>query len=203
MYVYIYISIRKFMHTSIFLPSTTVPCSLSRARSASALFANVTKPNPCMQGQTKQHALNSTYRLPALRKKPTGWADISSCVRECASEQMRARARPHARENRRAYASSSMYTIYMSVGRIRVDMLWSREDRAFRVGRDANRCASPSISLHLCKIKRKSLFADARGTFQGRRGDTRIIRSRFLFSRSTRVTRISSSSRRRSDASPN
>lgn len=65
------------MHTSIFLPSTTVPCSLSRARSASALFANVTKPNPCMQGQTKQHALNSTYRLPALRKKPTGWADIS------------------------------------------------------------------------------------------------------------------------------
>jgi len=66
------------MHTSIFLPSTTVPCSLSRARSASALFANVTKPNPCMQGQTKQHALNSTYRLPALRKKPTGWADISS-----------------------------------------------------------------------------------------------------------------------------
>lgn len=52
------------MHTSIFLPSTTVPCSLSRARSASALFANVTKPNPCMQGQTKQHALNSTYRLP-------------------------------------------------------------------------------------------------------------------------------------------
>jgi len=78
MYVYIYISIRKFMHTSIFLPSTTVPCSLSRARSASALFANVTKPNPCMQGQTKQHALNSTYRLSALRKKPTGWADISS-----------------------------------------------------------------------------------------------------------------------------
>lgn len=66
------------MHTSIFLPSTTVPCSLSRARSASALFANVTKPNPCMQGQTKQHALNSTYRLSALRKKPTGWADISS-----------------------------------------------------------------------------------------------------------------------------
>ena len=67
-YVYIYIYIcmykyKKVMHTSIFLPSTTVPCSLSRARSASALFANVTKPNPCMQGQTKQHALNSTYRL--------------------------------------------------------------------------------------------------------------------------------------------
>ena len=37
------------MHTSIFLPSTTVPWSRSRARSASALFANVTKPNPCMQ----------------------------------------------------------------------------------------------------------------------------------------------------------
>ncbi|KAG8321270.1 hypothetical protein J6590_049578 [Homalodisca vitripennis] len=37
------------MHTSIFLPSTTVPCSRSRAWSASALFANVTKPNPCMQ----------------------------------------------------------------------------------------------------------------------------------------------------------
>lgn len=37
------------MHTSIFLPSTTVPCSFSRAASASALFANVTKPNPCMQ----------------------------------------------------------------------------------------------------------------------------------------------------------
>lgn len=66
-----------FMHTSIFLPSTTVPCSLSRARSASALFANVTKPNPCMQGQTKQHALNSTYRLPALGKPPTGRPDIS------------------------------------------------------------------------------------------------------------------------------
>lgn len=66
-----------FMHTSIFLPSTTVPCSLSRARSASALFANVTKPNPCMQGQTKQHALNSTYRLPALGKRPTGRPDIS------------------------------------------------------------------------------------------------------------------------------
>ena len=66
-----------FMHTSIFLPSTTVPCSLSRARSASALFANVTKPNPCMQGQTKQHALNSTYRLPALGKQPTGRPDIS------------------------------------------------------------------------------------------------------------------------------
>lgn len=32
--------------TSIFLPSTIVPCSLSRAFSASALFSNVTKPKP-------------------------------------------------------------------------------------------------------------------------------------------------------------
>lgn len=46
------------MHTSIFLPSTIVPCSFSRAASASALFANVTKPNPCMQHRQKKHAQN-------------------------------------------------------------------------------------------------------------------------------------------------
>ena len=39
------------MHTSILRPSTTVPWSFSRARSASALLANVTKPNPCMPRQ--------------------------------------------------------------------------------------------------------------------------------------------------------
>jgi len=33
--------------TSILRPSTTVPCRRSRARSASLLLANVTKPNPC------------------------------------------------------------------------------------------------------------------------------------------------------------
>ncbi len=36
----------KIMQTSIFRPSTIVPCSFSRASSASTLFANVTKPNP-------------------------------------------------------------------------------------------------------------------------------------------------------------
>ena len=41
------------MHTSILRPSTTVPWSFSRARSASALLANVTKPNPCMPRQKR------------------------------------------------------------------------------------------------------------------------------------------------------
>lgn len=37
--------------TSILRPSTTVPCSFSRARSASAALANVTNPKPYMQRQ--------------------------------------------------------------------------------------------------------------------------------------------------------
>lgn len=45
--------------TSIFRPSTTVPFNFSRARSASALFAKVTKPNPCMHEENKGHALKS------------------------------------------------------------------------------------------------------------------------------------------------
>jgi hypothetical protein len=34
------------IHTSIFRPSTTVPCNFSRAASAASLDANVTKPKP-------------------------------------------------------------------------------------------------------------------------------------------------------------
>ena len=59
------------MHTSILRPSTTVPWSFSRARSASALLANVTKPNPCMPRQkghgektkftNKQTQISCTY----------------------------------------------------------------------------------------------------------------------------------------------
>lgn len=113
------------MHTSIFLPSTTVPCSLSRARSASALFANVTKPNPCMQGQTKQHALNSTYRLPALRKK-ADWLGrhfvlrvrarvlyVCKCV---CNEYMCMYAAAHTAHMARAYASTRMYTYRYNKG---------------------------------------------------------------------------------------
>lgn len=43
------------MHTSIFRPSTTVPWRRSRARSASVLLANVTKPNPYMQDRQNMH----------------------------------------------------------------------------------------------------------------------------------------------------
>lgn len=51
------------MHTSIFLPSTTVPWSRSRARSASPLFAKVTKPNPCMQtDKNVMQIINSVSR---------------------------------------------------------------------------------------------------------------------------------------------
>jgi hypothetical protein len=46
--------IKKAMHTSIFRPSTTVPFSFSRALSASALLANVTNPNPCMQDKDRK-----------------------------------------------------------------------------------------------------------------------------------------------------
>ena len=53
--------IGKLAHscTSILRPSTTVPFNLSLARSASALFAKVTKPNPCMPDNVKirKHAL--------------------------------------------------------------------------------------------------------------------------------------------------
>lgn len=53
-----------FMHTSILRPSTTVPWRRSRARSASLLLANVTKPNPYMQkGQNKKHALKNSGSL--------------------------------------------------------------------------------------------------------------------------------------------
>ena len=55
----ILMAISKISHentcTSIFRPSTTVPLTLSRARSASAAFANVTKPNPCIM-HTQFHA---------------------------------------------------------------------------------------------------------------------------------------------------
>lgn len=54
---------RMFMHTSIFLPSTTVPWSLSRAWSASALFANVTKPNPCMQDRQNMQCKNCNGQI--------------------------------------------------------------------------------------------------------------------------------------------
>lgn len=56
------------MHTSIFRPSTIVPFSFSRAASASALFANVTKPNPCMQHRQKKHAQIVLMKLTKNKK---------------------------------------------------------------------------------------------------------------------------------------
>lgn len=54
------------MHTSILRPSTTVPWSRSRARSASVLLANVTKPNPYMQDRQNMH-YQPAVTIPVMR----------------------------------------------------------------------------------------------------------------------------------------
>lgn len=51
--------------TSIFLPSTIVPCSLSRAFSASALFSNVTKPKPWGTTVTASIRQNDQWGTPS------------------------------------------------------------------------------------------------------------------------------------------
>ena len=50
--VAVLIAKRECWRASILRPSTTVPLILSLARSASALFANVTKPKPCTANRT-------------------------------------------------------------------------------------------------------------------------------------------------------
>lgn len=57
--------------TSILRPSTTVPCRRSRARSASLLLANVTKPNPCHSQsnmQLKKHIEYIDYDFQKTKK---------------------------------------------------------------------------------------------------------------------------------------